>query len=114
MNRACFAAIAGAALACSGALAQTFDAPEIVAQVQTSLAARGFSPGPADGVMRRETLSALQQLQRSQSLPPTGYIDERTLAALGLSIQRAWVAPEPALSPSELASTSGANPPARR
>lgn len=96
MKKTSFVLLVGAALS-AAALAQTFDAsPEIVASVQTSLAARGFSPGPATGRMNRETTSALQQLQRSRGLAPTGNLDERTLATLGINIQRTGAAPSAA------------------
>jgi hypothetical protein len=87
LSAAINAAITGALLS-TAALAQTQEgfrgiSPEAVAQVQTSLAARGFSPGPADGRITPQTLEALAAWQRSQNLPQRGF-DQRSLSLLGV------------------------------
>ena len=81
---------AGAALISAAALAQTQEGfrdvpPDVVAQVQTSLAARGFSPGPADGRLTPQAMEALRQWQSTRNFEATGQIDARTLSSLGLS-----------------------------
>lgn len=51
-------------------------------QVQTYLAALGYRPGLADGVMGRNTLIALKEFQRDYSLEETGQPDQETSAVL--------------------------------
>ena len=52
-------------------------------QVQRQLAARGYDPGPADGVMGKKTREALKRFQTDNDLlGPSGSIDAQTLAAL--------------------------------
>jgi peptidoglycan hydrolase-like protein with peptidoglycan-binding domain len=55
-----------------------------IRQVQRQLASRGYSPGPADGVLGRATRAALTEFQRKENLPQTGRPDSATLAALGV------------------------------
>jgi membrane-bound lytic murein transglycosylase B len=40
---------------------------------QQALAAAGFDPGPADGILGRNTRAALRQYQKSQGLPADGF-----------------------------------------
>lgn len=49
---------------------------------QRALAARGFSPGPFDGVFGRRTRAALLGFQRREKLAETGAFDAATLARL--------------------------------
>ena len=56
--------------------------PQTVLFVQQSLAAKGFDPGPADGVFGRKTAAAISAFQRSHGLAETGVVDEAVLAAL--------------------------------
>ncbi len=53
-----------------------------VMETQRALAARGFDPGPTDGVMGAQTQRALADYQRSSNLPVTGQADPATRAAL--------------------------------
>ncbi len=55
-----------------------------VLAVQLALARRGISSGPIDGVAGSQTRAALRTFQRSEGLPVTGLIDERTLSRLPL------------------------------
>jgi peptidoglycan hydrolase-like protein with peptidoglycan-binding domain len=55
--------------------------------VQRVLKDRGYYKGPIDGVMGRETRAALSALQRAENLEPTGALNSRTLAVLGMSTQ---------------------------
>ena len=55
-----------------------------IRDVQRKLAARGYRPGAADGVLGRTTRSALMSFQRAEKLPVTGQADRQTLAALGI------------------------------
>jgi hypothetical protein len=57
--------------------------PDIeVRAVQACLIFRGFHPGPVDGVEGQLTTAALQDFQKSVGLPPSGAIDQTTMARL--------------------------------
>ena len=54
--------------------------------IQSSLAAAGFDPGPADGVFGRRTRAAIGQWQAARGEEPTGYLNAeaaKSLLALG-------------------------------
>src|SRR5690349_5287981 len=86
MLKARIAMIISCAALAAGALAQTAEiSPEIVREVQVSLAARGFGPGPADGQLNAKTNEALRGFQRTNGLVQTGRIDAATLAVLGIN-----------------------------
>jgi peptidoglycan hydrolase-like protein with peptidoglycan-binding domain len=55
-----------------------------VRDAQRVLAERGYYPGPIDGVIGPATREALVTFQRAQNLAPTGGLNARTLAALGV------------------------------
>jgi len=55
--------------------------------VQRVLRERGYYKGPIDGVMGRDTRAALSALQRAENLEPTGALNSRTLAVLGMSTE---------------------------
>jgi len=57
------------------------DRDEIVA-IQSALLARGFSPGPVDGVVGPKTRDAISDYQRAYDLPVTGYIDQSLTSSL--------------------------------
>ena len=44
-------------------------------RIQSSLAAQGFDPGPADGVFGRRTRAAIGRWQGSRGEAPTGFLD---------------------------------------
>jgi len=100
------AVAAGVTLAASAAHAQTQEttSPEVVREVQVSLAARGFGPGPADGQLSAKTMEALRALQRTRGLAPTGRVDAATLTVLGINPTpvATALAPTAALAPSAL------------
>ena len=54
----------------------------VVSLVQTLLAERGFDPGPADGMLGRQTIQAITAFQEQAGLPTTGQIDKGLVAAL--------------------------------
>src|SRR5919197_3049527 len=56
----------------------------IVAAAQRALQAEGYDPGPTDGGLRTQTTEALKQAQQDRELEPTGQLDRRTVAALGI------------------------------
>jgi hypothetical protein len=47
-------------------------------EVQVSLNARGYDPGPIDGSWGEKTSQALKQYQQDMGLPVTGWIDLKT------------------------------------
>jgi peptidoglycan hydrolase-like protein with peptidoglycan-binding domain len=53
-----------------------------VAAIQRSLAAAGFTPGPADGFMGSRTTAAVKRFQAAKGLPVDGEIGPRTRAGL--------------------------------
>ncbi len=57
-------------------------APPTIREIQQILQQLGFTPGPADGVMGKQTREALKQFQRQQNIEQTGRTDQRTLDLL--------------------------------
>jgi peptidoglycan hydrolase-like protein with peptidoglycan-binding domain len=51
-------------------------------QAQEQLQAQGLYRGPIDGIMGSGTRRALAQFQRRNGLPPSGTLDQQTLASL--------------------------------
>lgn len=74
--------------------AQAPDAPasvvnpwqDAVRQSQIYLAALGYSPGPADGLMGKRTRTAVQRFQRHAGLAPTGQVTEELLQLLQTAV----------------------------
>ena len=56
---------------------------ELVASIQNSLAAYGYDPGPADGVLGRRTAEAIEDFQSEFRLPVDGMPSEPLASALG-------------------------------
>ena len=50
--------------------------------IQSSLAAQGFDPGPADGVFGRRTRAAIGQWQAARGEEPTGYLNAEAAKSL--------------------------------
>jgi peptidoglycan hydrolase-like protein with peptidoglycan-binding domain len=57
---------------------------DTVRRVQTALRAKGFDPGPIDGVAAGETKDAVKKFQDRFGIKATGSIDNQTLFALGI------------------------------
>jgi localization factor PodJL len=55
---------------------------DLVALVQKLLADQGFDPGPADGLLGRQTIQAIVDFQSRAGLPRTGQIDPDLVTAL--------------------------------
>jgi len=72
-----------------------------VSGLQARLLSLGYAAGPVNGVFGPETLAALTAFQFGQLLPPTGFLDPATSAAL------AAAAPAPAPTPSASATAGG-------
>ena len=65
--------------------AQAGQSPEMVKQAQEKLSAAGHEAGPADGKMGPQTQAALKEFQESKGLEASGQLDQKTIAALGVS-----------------------------
>jgi hypothetical protein len=61
------------------------ESSEVIRKTQEALAAQGYDPGPIDGRWTQKTEQALKQAQEDREFEPTGRIDQRTLASLGVS-----------------------------
>jgi len=59
--------------------------PANIRAVQNALNMRGYSAGPADGVMGPSTRNAIQQFRASSGLGASGGLDNDLLAALGIA-----------------------------
>ncbi|HEX9903788.1 MAG TPA: peptidoglycan-binding protein [Propylenella sp.] len=55
---------------------------DLVALVQKLLSDRGFDPGPADGLLGRQTIEAITRFREQAGLPAKGLIDNGLVAAL--------------------------------
>ena len=58
---------------------------ELVKQAQEKLSAAGHDAGPADGKIGPKTQAALKEFQQSKGLQASGQLDQKTVAALGVS-----------------------------
>jgi TonB family protein len=67
-----------------------------ILKAQERLRQAGINPGPADGIPGQQTMAALQQFQRTQSLPVTGLLDNATKHALGLQPSALAASPQAA------------------
>ena len=57
--------------------------PGDIKKTQQALRAKGLNPG-MDGILDAKTQQALQEFQKSNKLPATGVLDEKTAAKLGV------------------------------
>ncbi|MFQ5785338.1 MAG: peptidoglycan-binding protein [Alphaproteobacteria bacterium] len=69
--------------------------PTLIAGVQKRLAALGFTPGPADGVMGAKTRSAIRTFQQRQGLAVDGEPSEALRAALDRALEARVAPPAP-------------------
>jgi Putative peptidoglycan binding domain len=56
-----------------------------ISQIQQALIKAGYNPGPVDGDIGSQTISAVNKFQRDKSLPVDKYLNLETLKALGIS-----------------------------
>lgn len=59
--------------------------PAVVRQIQQALNQRGYTAGHVDGTWGARSQEAMKQFQKAQGLEPTGNINQRTMAALGIN-----------------------------
>ena len=57
---------------------------DTTSRVQKLLTEKGFDPHGVDGIMGPNTRSALRKFRKSQGLPESGELDDKTLRALGI------------------------------
>ena len=62
----------GSDFACDGREATTSLDADLVRRIQAALAAKGYNPGPADGVMGGKTHAAIEAWQDAMGFPATG------------------------------------------
>ena len=66
-------------------LCETNATPSKIMEIQRALLASGHSPGKIDGVIRGNTMSAVNAYQRAKGLPVDGFLNLETVKALGVS-----------------------------
>ena len=57
-----------------------------IMDIQRALESKGYNPGRIDGVVGRETMSAVNDFQRDNQLPTDKYINIDTVKALNVQI----------------------------
>jgi peptidoglycan hydrolase-like protein with peptidoglycan-binding domain len=60
-----------------------------IQKVEEALQAKGHNPGKVDGVMDDQTRDAIRAFQKANNLTLTGTIDDKTAAALGVTVSSA-------------------------
>lgn len=68
-------------------MCETNTTPSKVMEIQRALQSAGFNPGPIDGGLGTQTISAVNAFQRSKGLPVDKYLDVKTVKALGVSMK---------------------------
>ena len=68
-----------------GKSAASMPSHDEIMHAQQALDGKGFDAGKSDGIMGPQTRRALARFQQDQKLPRSGHLDNRTLAALGMS-----------------------------
>ncbi|WP_133249129.1 peptidoglycan-binding domain-containing protein [Abyssibacter profundi] len=66
-------------------LCETNMTPGMIQRLQQALQARGFNPGPIDGVIGQRTMEAVNAFQRANGLPVDRYLNMETVRALGIA-----------------------------
>lgn len=65
-------------------LCETNATPSRIMALQSALKEAGYNPGRIDGVIRNDTMSAVNAYQRANGLPVDRYINMETVKALGI------------------------------
>ena len=55
---------------------------QAVADLQSQLAARGYDPGPIDGMMGERTRAAIRAYQRDRQMPVDGQVSQALVSSL--------------------------------
>ena len=64
-------------------ICETNATPAVIREIQTSLVAKGFKPGPVNGVLNLQTMTAIRAYQQANGLA-TGGVTTETLEKLGV------------------------------
>jgi outer membrane murein-binding lipoprotein Lpp len=56
-----------------------------IKDIQSALKEKGYNPGPIDGVVGSETISAMNKFQKANKLPIDRYLNVESIRALGVS-----------------------------
>jgi hypothetical protein len=62
--------------------------PDEIRSAQKALKARGHDPGGITGRLDAQTQDALRDFQKSENLPATGVLDDKTAAKLGVDLNQ--------------------------
>ena len=57
---------------------------EDIRKLEQALQAKGYNPGPVDGIMDKQTQDALREFQKKNNLAVTGNVDKETATKLGI------------------------------
>ena len=66
-------------------LCETNATPAKIMEIQRALQAAGYNPGRIDGLIRANTMKAVNAYQKAKSLPVDGFLNLETVKALGIS-----------------------------
>jgi peptidoglycan hydrolase-like protein with peptidoglycan-binding domain len=90
---------------------QNSQSPDTVKQAQQKLSAAGMDSGPADGRLGPKTQAAVKEFQQSKGIQASGKLDQKTLAALGVSESSGSASTGSSSATGASSSTSGASSP---
>jgi peptidoglycan hydrolase-like protein with peptidoglycan-binding domain len=54
-------------------------------EIQQALQKAGYNPGPIDGVIRKQTMEAVNAYQQAKGLPVDAYLNLATVKSLGVT-----------------------------
>jgi hypothetical protein len=66
-------------------LCETNATPSKIMEIQRALLAAGYNPGRIDGLIRANTMNAVNAYQKAKNLPVDGFLNLETVKALGVS-----------------------------
>jgi peptidoglycan hydrolase-like protein with peptidoglycan-binding domain len=66
-------------------LCETNATPTKIIEIQQALSKAGYNPGPMDGVIRSQTMNAVNSYQTAKGLPVDAYLNLETVKSLGVS-----------------------------
>ena len=66
-------------------LCETNATPSKISEIQRALKQAGYNPGPINGVIRAQTMQAVNQYQQSKGLPVDGFLNLETVKSLGVT-----------------------------
>ncbi len=66
-------------------LCETNATPAKIREIQLALKKAGYNPGEISGVLKAQTMSAVNRYQKAQNLPIDGFLNMETVKSLGVS-----------------------------